>query len=630
MKKEKPIFEKGLRPLKSKCSKKRIFGFDIETSNKNKEFVCASIVGNNYQRIFYDKESLKNELATNQIFRDSMIFATNLMFDFFGVFSYREGIKKFFLIESGGVLKSATTYVKYDKTDLSFTKKDHLEKDKDGKPLHDKYYKITFCDTLCHLKASVKQLGKIINIPKLEPPKYLGEREPQTETEWEYMRAYNIRDSLISCKFMEFLQDSYNHLGGNLKITVASTSMDCFRRTSLEQFWKQEPKENILKCYGSYYGGRTEAFERGLFTEENYGKIKVYDVCSLYPYCLSNFKFPHPKISYLKEKLSHEDYQNFEGVGHFKIICPDDLHIPILPKRTDKLIFPTGKLEGNYDFLSIRKALNLGYEVQEVGNGLVYEHRFNPFKAHIKKLYSLRKKYKKDGSMLQLVVKLLMNSFYGKFAYKYMNKEFLGSAEDVMLSAEENTIIPTSDKDVYRILKTDNSYIPNYVFPIYALHTTALARSVMHDHFKHIGYNRILYTDTDCIFTNRNISSSTELGGLEHENTFNEVMIVKPKFYGGITKEGNNIVKIKGIHSIKEYDTMKKLINVTEGSLTINQQRFRKLRGAIGQNDKYINQVYEMMKVMGLEDNKRKWELNKFNLTPQHSIPLCYENYITA
>lgn len=622
-----PNFDKGLRPLKKKCSKKRIFGFDIETTNKNKDFVCASLVGNNYCRFFTDKDSLKKEIATNQIFRNSMIFASNLMFDFFGTFSLREGVRYFNLIESGGMLKSAITYCKYDKNDLSFTKKDHLDRDKEGKPEHDKYYKVTFCDTLCHIKASVKQLGKIINIPKLDPPDYLGKREPQTDEEWEYMKRYNIRDSYISMRFMEFLQDSYNDLGADLKITVASTSMDCFRRTSLSEFWKQEPKDNILNCYDSYYGGRTEAFERGLFSEDNYGKIKVYDVNSLYPFCLSNFKFPHPKKSYIKEKISHEDYLTFEGVGHFKINCPKDMHIPLLPVRTDKLIFPTGKIEGNYDFYSIRKAIKEGYEVESTGKGLIYEHRFNPFKPHIKKLYNKRKELKKAGSSMQLVVKLIMNSFYGKFAYKYMDKEFLGTADDVMLTAEENTIIPTSDREIFRILKSDSSYIPNYVFPIYALHTTALARGVMYDHFKHIGKDRVLYSDTDCIFTTRNIDSSLDLGGLEHENTFNEVMIIKPKFYGGVTKESGDVVKIKGIHSIKEYETMKKLLDVKGGRLSINQQRFRKLRGSIGSNDKYINEVYNMIKVMGLEDTKRTWERNKFSLDPQKSEPIAIENF---
>ena len=44
------------------------------------------------------------------------------------------------------------------------------------------------------------------------------------------LEKYNIRDSYISFKFMEFLQNNFNKLGVNVKYTVASTSMSLFKK----------------------------------------------------------------------------------------------------------------------------------------------------------------------------------------------------------------------------------------------------------------------------------------------------------------------------------------------------------------------------------------------------------------
>jgi hypothetical protein len=620
-------FEKGMRRLKGKLKQNKIFGFDIETCNNNKDFVCASVIGDNYQKFFTSKEELKKEICNNRIFRNSFICATNLMFDFFGVYSLNEAINKFQLIERSSSLIMAVSYIPYIKK--NFTESQYkksvlnlMKKNKMIKEIGKEFYKITFIDSGNHLKMSVKQLGEIIGLEKLDIGEMIGQK-PISSDEWDLMKKYNLRDAEITYKFMKFLQDKYNNIGCNMKITVSSTALDLFRRKYLEQFWKQEPRELINKCYKSYYGGRTEAFKRGLFSSENYGKIKVYDVNSLYPYCLKNFEYPIPNKYRLSKKLSIEDVEDFEGIGYFKLKIDDSLNIPVLPMKTDKLRFMTGEVEGYYDFASIRLALNNDYEIIECSDGVVYEHKFCPFKTMINDLYKMRCQMKVQNDNTEIAVKLLMNSFYGKMAYNYKEKETLGNIDDINMADEYTSIIPTRDKKVFRLITSDNSEIPSYVFPIIPLYVTAYARQVMYKFFKRTGFKRVFYSDTDCIFTDRNLSHSKELGDLKLEDVYNELLIIKPKFYGGVAKDKENI-KVKGLHgSIKEYEIFKKL--VADDSFNVKTRHFRKLRGSIGHDDKYVNEIYTMMKSLDLEDDKRLWEKNKFTLNPQNSIPINHK-----
>ena len=611
--------DKGLRILKGKVKTYKVFGFDTETCNNNKDFVCSSIVGTLYTKFFTDKKSMIEELQTNRIFRGSFLVATNLMFDFFSLFGIREAIKQFMVVERAGSLIFCKTYVSYDAKDKSFIHPDRVKEDKE------KYadtYALTFIDSGSHLRTSVANLGKIIKIPKLESPDTLGVKQwkDMTTEEREIMKIYNIQDSKITYKFMDFLQNHYNDLGANLKVTVSASSLDLFRRSFLGKFWKQEPKSDIDFCYQAYYGGRAEAFKRGCFSSDNYGKINVYDINSLYPDRLRNCEYPDTQKSYFTKKVKSEEVESFHGVCYVELKAPKGLNIPLLPLKSFKLLFPVGKLKGYYDFFSIRQALNIGYEIIKLGEGIIYPNTFKPFKSMIDKLYKLRTKLKKRGDMSQIAVKLLMNSFYGKLGFKYMNKENLTHVEDI---SEEDlytaSLFPTKDSKIYRVMKGENASIPNYVFPIIPLMVTSYSRFKMFQEFKKTGFERVFYSDTDCIFTNRKLASSTELGELKLEEQFEELIIVKPKFYGGTLKDGN-IIKVKGLHNaIKEYRDFKDMIS--KNDFKAKRTHFRKLRSSIGATNKWVNQTYEMTKEMGLNDDKRVWDKDIFTLEPQNSNP---------
>jgi len=604
--------QKGLRELKGKTKQQKIFGYDVETGNNNKDFVVASIYSDEYKKVYFTKEQFKKDLVSNQIFRNSFIVATNLMFDFFATFEIDEALKSFHLVERSSSLIFAVAYISYNKNDNKIYHKKDIEEDINN------YYKITFIDSINHLKASVKNLGKIIGLEKLKAPEFLGHK-PKNDKEMQELITYNLRDSEVTYKFMKFLQNNYNTLGANLKVTISSTALDLYRRKYHKGFWPQEKRDNINMCYKAYYGGRTEAFKRGYFSIENYKKIKVYDVNSLYPYCLKKFKYPLVNKSYYKIKVSSEDVLSFEGIAYFELKTIEYHNIPLIPTKQHKLIFPLGTIKGYYDFNTIRKALKNGYEIISIGEGIIYEHTIKPFEEYINSLWDLRQELKKRKDSSQLVAKILMNSFYGKLGFNYMDKETIVHAKNLQQKDFiNNTVISYGGTDYFRLITNENHKIPSYVFPIMPLYVTSYARGLMFDNFKKVGSERVFYTDTDCIFTDKRLHESNELGELGLENTFEKLIIVKPKFYSGLTCD-NDVVKVKGLHGkINSFNDFKKLIESKD--FRVKCQHFRKFRGAL--NKGYVNEVYDMVKVMDFEDDKRKWSKNVFDLSIQDSKPL--------
>lgn len=631
--------EAGIYPIKTKHKVKKIFGFDTETfgrfeQNDNQGFLFGSIIGDDYKQVFFNKDEWE-ELLHNQIFRSSFVCATNLAFDLQSIYScfskmpIEEMLKKYTFRDRAGSIIFAYTYVSYDLNDKKLYSKNALDKKlcklTPEKRLLErkKYYKITFIDSISHLQSSVKNLGKIIGIEKMESPKRLG-RRPIDDIEYFYTLKYNINDSLITFTFMKWLQNEYNKLGAELKVTISSTSLDLFRRKYLKKFIPQESKDKIEFQQSAYYGGRTETFIRGRFTTQNFGKIKAYDINSLYPFILSTGIFPYTK-SFFAKNPSINHIKNFEGIAEVECFCPSDLHIPILPVRHDnKLIFPVGLIKGCFSFIELRYALTLGYKILKIKRCLVYENKFNPFSNFILDLYKFRIERKKSGDSSELIPKILMNSFYGKMGYRYDNKEELMLQDDIKSQEEIDSwtnFYSYHNSKIIRICKGKNNTCPSYVMPIISLYVTSQARIHMHKLFNRIGYENIIYTDTDSIYTVKNVYNSLNLGDLKLEHTIDDIVFIKAKMYG--SKE---FIKVKGLSKFDiPYSEFIEILK--SGNITKEMTTFTKLRGSLIRNKK-INSVYKITKVVDLNDSKRYWNDKNFSLDIQHSKPLIFTQSI--
>jgi hypothetical protein len=86
---------------------------------------------------------------------------------------------------------------------------------------------------------------------------------------------------------------------------------------------------------------------------------------------------------------------------------------------------------------------------------------------------------------------------------------------------------------------------------------------------------KLYYTDTDSLYINKPLEDKfigTELGQFKLENIFNKAVFLAPKVYGGITENGEEIIKIKGFKNPIPFEELEKLLH-SGNTLKLNQQK---------------------------------------------------------
>ncbi|MFW6377230.1 MAG: hypothetical protein ACOCZ5_01165 [bacterium] len=177
MVKDKNYYKNVFTPLSSNIRKKKFIGFDIETCEHNSEhiFYFGSLYYNNgyVDVIFSKQEFIKSLLTLKNV--GYYITATNLSFDFSPIFYNTPEWNNFnFIYRGSDLLLCSYTY--YDNS-------------------HNKKRKINFIDTLNYASMGVKELGKIIGIPKLYP---LNTWEKENQGHWKnYSILYYITLEIV-------------------------------------------------------------------------------------------------------------------------------------------------------------------------------------------------------------------------------------------------------------------------------------------------------------------------------------------------------------------------------------------------------------------------------------------------
>lgn len=578
-----------LTPTRQRQSHKKIIGFDIETYNDNKNFYCATLFGENINKTFIKKEHLINFFKTNY-FQNTYVVATNLGFDFFGTFFGKKDMDNFKFIFRGSDLLSAVVYVKNGK----FYRK---------KPGNTRG-QLCFIDTLNFAKLSVEKMGNILNLPKLKKPKALG-KWPASEAEKTELISYNIRDAEISYNFMKFLYKSFFKIGASHKITIASTSMSLYRNKYLNNVYFLHPVKILSDIFKGYYGGRVEAFKRGEIRNYNY-----YDFNSLYPSVMLN-EFPNPNTLREANKFNIALIRNYEGMSNVIVSCPD-MAYPLLPYRSDnKLLFPVGMFRGWYTHIELRKALKMGYSIIKHFKTYYYEKCCYPFRDFVFDMYDKRLLYKEKNSSMEYIIKILMNSLYGKFGQKFTDRDewkpFPETLEE--LDKYENF------ERVGNMIRIKHSYTnpKGFCIPIWASYVTAYGRLKLYDELE---YKNVIYCDTDSIITKDDIGTNTEIGKLKKEMSIKMGVIVKPKFYGFVDNKNNEYVKIKGLGIKLTYDEFLAFLENPSKTYV----KFAKFKESLRRHLQ-PNQSFDITKNLSLEDDKRIWPYNFSIRTLQNSMP---------
>jgi hypothetical protein len=354
---------------------------------------------------------------------------------------------------------------------------------------------------------SLSEVGRVLGVPKLNRPQYLGKRKPKPE-EMNYFKRYAIRDAEICFRGYQRLLSLFPSVPNTLPSLSSFTFRRFFRGGAL---YPRLPSEVEEMGDAAYRGGRTECFVRGSPDRVVY----YYDVNSLYPYVMSAFKYPLFS-SYVGEK-TNVDLDKF---GIADALIYQDADIPLIGvkrkvfDRYQKLVFPEGKVRGVFTYPELQHL-----EEWDVGKILkvykAYEWRegWYPFREFVETFYQERNK----GEFEKAFYKLFLNSLYGKFAEK-------NPIEKVELFRDGSVKRETLDGKRLRN-------------PIIASYITSYGRIYLYSFYRKVGFENVLYSDTDSIHSYRKLPEAKGiLGGLKREAIANlngerEVVYVRSKCY---------------------------------------------------------------------------------------------------
>ena len=613
---------------------KNLFGYDIETYGTKNLFQCACVWCINGEGWFFTDEKKLVEFFCSKRFRNAWVCATNLDFDFTKVFEKQKCYLQFKRFQPKNKLIYTKSFIQNDDEGNFYFQIDNPKK-KSGRS-------ITFVDTTNYDFVSVETLGKIIGVPKMDMPFPIGYKCKNKE-EFAKMKEYCMNDAKISCMYMDFLNKTFSKVGANLNYTIASSSMSLYRNVFMgdEEIPLEDPlvSERIMKAYR---GGRTETLMRGYSDDEVY----CNDINSMYPAVMCE-KLPYPPSRKISRQNNLKYIIKYEGVSEVTILCPD-MKYPLLGTVVDgKFIFGTGRITDSWTHVELRYAMKLGYIIEKVYETIYYTQTYKPFKKFVDCMYSLRDKFKSENNPAEHIIKILMNSLYGKFGqrndshFEYVSCED-ENLEQMMINNPDNC--PLGNLVRFNLKGGEPSIFQIPIFPCYI---TSLARIKLHEYMMkavEMGFPPI-YVDTDSIFCKGIIEDSKELGKMKCEYKSRQQVFVKPKmyqldYYDEKKKSWCEKVKIKGLQKDilgfgkidykfqipieqlgKTKMDKKNFFNLLNNPQVWYSKMAKFLEAKRGKMEIGENILRE--KKFDLEDSKRDWLGNKFKLDKMYdSIPI--------
>lgn len=398
---------------------------------------------------------------------------------------------------------------------------------------------------------SIGELGKALGLPKLEPPQGLYNdsmvadcKRSFSHDELEIIDSYCVRDAEIALKYMTTLQQQVLELGSELKDTLASTGMALFRRSYLDsEYLTPYPYRNDFARLG-YYGGRVEPFVVG-----EVQNCRYYDFTSLYPSVMVGHDYPNPNT--LEGPIygyGLREIMDYEGLSEVEIEVPFMPYPPLPYRYKGKLYFPYGTLRGVYTHIELRYAMSLGCKVNKVYQSLISRNTVRPFDKFVQSLFTLRRELKAKGDCRQLVLKIILNSLYGKFGQREDAPLFrvITNDEYARMGCPVGAEILIYNNTEYFKLPLESRGQAEYTIVPWAAYVAGYARVALHKAIMQ-ATGKIIYADTDSIVTTGELPVGPDLGDLKLEETCTLFEAYGPKVYRYINQKGEDNYKAKGV-----------------------------------------------------------------------------------
>ena len=126
-------------------------------------------------------------------------------------------------------------------------------------------------------------------------------------------------------------------------------------------------------------------------------------------------------------------------------------HLPVREreKKNESFRVRNGYIIDHRSSVDFQEIIKIGGRLIEIYEGVIYRENFKvcPFRKMIDKLFSLRQKYKDEkNEVMHLLVKLMMETFYGEQIRKDIEKNLLVRSEYQMMSECDERV-----KDYWKI-----------------------------------------------------------------------------------------------------------------------------------------------------------------------------------
>lgn len=494
----------------------KFYVLDVETKKLEptpENFLFCVLYTENYYKVFYSIDEFKKELNKKYIKKNTFIYSHNAEFDLTSIF--------------GNIKKNLDTKAVFN-----------------GKFICAKYKKVIFADSYNILPTSVKKLGELLNLYKLDNEEILNELKNGIISE--NAIKYCIRDCEIIYKS---LNNIFKNTGKTF-LTIASLSIYLFRSKFLKNniYYNPELCEYFRK---SYYGGRNE-----IFKFNNNEKLHVYDINSLYPFVMKNIYFPDfNKLTY-EENISLEKFiyliNRYEGMAYLKLFHKEN-YFGFIPKKENQLLFPNGYFETHVNFNELRFALeNNVIKIIKV-NYVIYGKKVKSiFTEFIDYYYNIRKNEKNE--FMKFYYKILLNSLYGKFGIKKKySEEYVSDISKLNDFGNEIKLFNEKRLDAY-VLKENSLSNSIYSIPLISSYITSEGRIFLLKSLLNNEKN-VYYCDTDSIFINENEKFNGNIGNNLGEFKKENKIILKLlglKHYIYLDENNNINELIKGVNKLSE------------------------------------------------------------------------------
>lgn len=427
---------------------------------------------------------------------------------------------------------------------------------------------------------------------KIEYEKFITNKGKEINT-YEILEDYCKNDALITkksiIKYWRIIEE--NGLTNNNRILTAA-------KLSIENYFKKNfiIKKRIALKYDriirqGYYGGRTEVFGNPKDDEI----LLHYDWTGMYAQCMSE-KIPGGEI---KES---NIISNIENPGFYWVKFEQNLEFPILPIKTNKLLFANGVFEGWYWFEEIILAINHGVKIISIKKTIFSQY----YDYFIKEFVEINNKIRKISPLHKIIGKNNNNTFYGRLG---MNPERL---EEEITNNIENT------KKYEKIIE-NNGILIGYTKKEKSISNVTVSASItakariklyigMMQVIKEGG--RLIYTDTDSIIAAFKINNyknklDKKIGEIIFDSKKEDTIIIDgifamPKTYAIKYINNNEIVKIKGFNCTPTFEEFKKTF-YNKGTIITENTEWNK-------KDLIIKNIKKQKETNLYNLDKRKWD----------------------